>query len=193
MKNSLRESLLRQGVIPEVVIAASEQVKAEYIRARRAIAPDYSPRKENDEFFDKAAVQLIRLGSTPPEWISAMFSVEYIPNPSQLQGDAAERVYSEYLNKADDRIKAVSVHVTTYANLFDRLSSKPGDIQDHVRVSADSFGPVFLWCLAVSLNMPDIRSKVERLAAKMLRRHPYLSVYQKAFPYLTKQLEEVSS
>lgn len=191
MNEKMRTSLLQSGLIPEVVAEAAERLKSQYVSARQVSTPGYSPRDANDQFFEKAAAQAMTLGASVDDWVSAQFSVEYIPNPAQMQGRAAEDTYARYVNQAKAREDEVGTAVATYARLLDRLSHKQGRLEDHVRVSVDSFGAVFLWCIATSLGIKDLVVASRANAVKLLRREPYLRVYQEAFPYLAKQLEEL--
>lgn len=191
MNEKMRTSLLQSGLIPEVVAEAAERLKSQYVSARQVSTSGYYPRDANDQFFEKAAAQAMTLGASVEDWVSAQFSVEYIPNPAQMQGRAAEDTYARYVNQAKARENEVGTAVATYARLLDRLSHKPGRLEAHVRASADSFGAVFLWCIATSLGIPELVAASRSTAGKLLRKEPYLRVYQEAFPYLAKQLEEL--
>ena len=193
MDEKMRMHLLNLGIIPEDVERMAEEVMEEYVAARRALAPEYRTRNENLVYFEKAALHVLQHDTSAKEWISAQFRSEWVPNPSQIQGRVAESKFHEAQASRMDDAGLISLHISTYANTYDRLTSSGKPVREALLEQKDNFGPIFLWCIASSLGMSELAGEEAREARILLRRTPYLSVYQKAFPFLAKQLEELSA
>jgi hypothetical protein len=171
-------------MVPENLDKVAGTVCNAYIARRRATYPRYMPNSKNHGqlFWRRVAMIVVDNDLDPVYYVQVLFeehgdnSYANILLSANMLTAYHRRVNN---NKISERIEMeLSLSIKKV-----RSRVRSGDkLDDVLNDERNSFDSVFIWCMAITNNLPVTAVRYRDSAARLLQTPQYREIYTKAFP-----------
>ena len=179
--------LLQHHMVPDQLETMAARIRDTYARFRRQFFPGYrvNSKKHHQKFWWDTAIMLHDREVDVEDFISICFNVMGAKTvPEMIKSDKMLLRYEE--NKQPLYDQAASL-LQLYAGKLQRaLINDKRPVEQILDDPRNDFGELFIWCVAQIRQLPELVTKYEGDAQRLLLNPMYRKVYGDAFTEVVK-------